>query len=131
MKLFFLTILLSTLLFSDYNHEFIGSDSLKKMFPEIQEIEDVVQDNVNNWKKEIDSLEKDILILQKNINQRKSSLNNSELKDLNQKISLLEERINEYSKSIFDNNGKLEKLIDSVFKPLEKKINKELESLKK
>lgn len=105
MKLFFPTILLSTLLFSVYNHEFIGSDSLKKTFPEIQEIEDLVQDNFNNWKEEIDSLEKDILILQKNFNQRKSSLNNFELKDLNQKISLLKERKNEYTKSIFDNHA--------------------------
>ena len=101
---------------------YISSDFIREKFPEVKIAEEIIRSKVDYWKKELENYQTNIDNIQLDIEKNKLIWTDQEFKDNYENLSLLKEERVSFASTRFESGGEYDKLVKSVWEPIEKKI---------
>jgi len=114
-------IFLPQLLFSQ-KVGFINSEVIRSKFIEAQQSEQRIQSFVEEWKRELDAMQKNIEALELEIQKNRLVWSDNERIDKEEELKRkTQERLN-YAKSKFEQSGEYDRLVKNIMQPVEEKI---------
>lgn len=101
---------------------FVSTDVIREKFPEAQQANQRIQSIVEEWKRELNNLEKQIEALEFEIQKNRLIWSDEErLQKEKEKNDLIAQR-REYARSKFESGGEYEQTVKTIMQPVEEKI---------
>ncbi|MDT3741379.1 MAG: hypothetical protein RO257_17975 [Candidatus Kapabacteria bacterium] len=107
---------------------FLNSDTLREKFPEILQAQQKVQSLTDEWKRELYSMQLKADNLEFEIKKNRYIWTETERQNKESELDMLKKTREDYARTIFEPNGKYDRTVDSIYSPVEEKINHLLEN---
>jgi len=117
----FIFVALTTQLFSQ-RVAFINSDMIRNKFPEAQQAEQRISSFVDEWKREISIMQKNIDNLEFEINKNRLIWTEEEKANKEKELRELREQNDGYAKAKFAPNGEYDLIVRQIMLPVDQKI---------
>lgn len=101
---------------------FVNSETIRDNFPEAKQAEQRIQSMVDEWKRELASIQQQIEDLEFNINKNRLVWSDSERIQNEEKLKELKERRLTFARAKFEPNGEYDKISKEIMQPIEEKI---------
>lgn len=122
MKSILIIFLLSTSITLAQRVAFMSSEIIRARFPEGKRAEQRIQSSVEQWNREMENFQIKIDNIELEIKQNKLIWTDQELKDKNAQLSMIVREKNSFAKRHFETGGEYDKLVKTVWAPIEDKI---------
>jgi len=120
--LFLLAVLLVTLPVKAQKVGFISSDDIRKNFPEARQADQRVQSIVEEWKRELQSIEENIRILEDEIKKNRLVWTDDERSSNQNELNELKKLQKTFAKEKFEVGGEYDKAVQMLMQKIEEKI---------
>lgn len=122
MKSILIIFLLSVSFAYSQRVAFMSTKIIRLRFPEAKRAEQRIQSSVEQWNREIENYQIKIDNFELEIKQNKLIWTEQELKDKNAQLSMVQREKNAFAKKNLESGGEYDKLVASVWGPIEDKI---------
>jgi len=122
----FLSILITALV--SYNQifaqklAFISSETVKQYMPEAKQAEQRINTIVDEWKRELETLEKNTDILESEIKKNRLVWSDEEKTEKERELENIKRERLTFARLKFETNGEYDKMVTEIMKPIEEKI---------
>ena len=102
---------------------FISSQTIREKYPEAQQSALRIQSQVEEWKRDLDNLQKDIETLEQDIKKNRLIWSDDEKMQKDKDLTNKRKERADFAKAKFSSDGDYDKLTNDIMKPIEEKIN--------
>ncbi|TAL68672.1 MAG: OmpH family outer membrane protein [Bacteroidetes bacterium] len=101
---------------------FIASDVIRENFTEAKQADQRIRTIVDEWKRELETIEKNIDILETEIKKNRLIWTDDEKQDKEKELQNLRTEKMTYARTKYETNGEYDKIVKDILKPIEEKI---------
>jgi len=101
---------------------FIASDVIRENFTEAKQADQRIKTMVEEWKRELETIEKNIDILETEIKKNRLIWTDEEKLEKEKQLENLKTEKMTYARTKFETNGEYDKVVKDIFKPVQEKI---------
>lgn len=102
---------------------FVNSQMIRSKFPESQQAEQRIRSFVDEWKRELATMKKNVENLKFEINKNRLIWTDEEKAQKDKELNEATERTESYAKSKFSTNGEYDNIVKQIMTPIEQKIS--------
>lgn len=125
-KILFLAMLFSFLfsanIFSQLKIGYVDSESIMKNLPDAQDAQQKIDAQIDEWQKELTTLQNDWKKKYEDYERRKLIMSNQKKAEVEKELVTLEEKVDQFRNSKFGANGELFKKQEELMKPIHNQI---------
>jgi len=101
---------------------FIASDVIRENFPEAKQADQRIKTMVEEWKRELETIGKNIDILETEIKKNRLIWTDDEKQEKEKELENLKTEKMTFARNKFETNGEYDKVVKDILKPIEEKI---------
>jgi outer membrane protein len=101
---------------------FIASDVIRENFTEAKQSDQRIKTIVDEWKRELETIEKNIEILETEIKKNRLVWTDEEKQEKEKELENLKKERMTFARNKFESNGEYDKVVKDILKPIEEKI---------
>ncbi len=101
---------------------FIASDVIREHLPEAKQADQRIKTIVDEWKRELETTDKNIEILETDIKKNRLIWTDEERQEKEKELENLKNERMTYARKKFETNGEYDKTVKDIYKPIEEKI---------
>lgn len=101
---------------------YINSDTIREKFAEVKQAEQLIKNVVEEWKCELNSMQRQIDNLRSDIQANATVMTDAQRSGKENELQAMISQKELYAKSKFEPNGEYDMIVKQVLKPIEEKI---------